>query len=110
MNNPEQRSLFEARAQRDVGIARVTDTNSKWMDSALSMLPAMRRTHDDVTGEDIRVWLIANGLTPPTKPNAWGALTRMAMKRGIICDTGRVRHMRETASHARRTPIWRLAR
>lgn len=108
ISEPLQRSLFESRAERDIGIARVALRNDEWMDRALTFLPAMKREQTEVTGEDMRIWLRAHGLDEPTKPNAWGALTRTAVTLGIIADTGRVSQMKAKRSHARRTPVWRF--
>jgi hypothetical protein len=98
----------ESRSERDLGIVRITSNNRTWMQSALAMLPAMKAEYSEATGEDMRAWLLGNGLHKPTKPNAWGALTRSAIRLGIIADTGRVGQMAATRSHARRTPLWRF--
>jgi hypothetical protein len=103
-----QRSLFDARAERDLGLARIERKNLDWMTHAMQLLPQMRGYYDEVTGEEMRVWLLGQGLPPPSKPNAWGALTRTAITRGLLTDTGRVSNMRVKQSHARRTPVWRF--
>lgn len=105
MNQP---SLFSAVKARDDGIARTSSKNSAWLVSALEMLPQMKSAMHEATGEEMRIWLRANGLPEPTSPHAWGAMTRTAYTRGIIEDTGRVKHMWTEKSHARRTPIWRF--
>jgi hypothetical protein len=108
MDTSPQRSLFESRAERDIGIARVSLSNESWIEKALAILRVMKCCQHEATGEDIRLWLLAHGLEEPTKPHAWGALTRTAVLRGILADTGRVRQMKDKRSHARRTPLWRF--
>lgn len=103
-----QVSLWQARRARDEGIERTRSKNSDWLIEALSLLPRMKAEHREATGEGMRIWLLSNGLKPPTSPNAWGSLTRTAMKRGVIRDTERVTQMFTEKSHARRTPIWEI--
>jgi hypothetical protein len=105
-----QIQLFDSRAQRDIGIARIAMKNEPWMQRALAMLREMASQEVEATGEEMRVWLLAHGLDHPTKPHAWGALTRTAALAGILTDTGRIRQMKIKQSHARRTPIWRFCR
>jgi hypothetical protein len=104
-----QTSLFDARAARDAGIAKTASKNDTWIERALAKLADMKDAHYlTVTGEGMRFWMLSRGLDEPTSPHAWGALTRIAMKRGIIRDTGRVIQMHGEKSHARRTPLWEL--
>lgn len=105
----DQPSLFEARAARDVGIAKTTKKNSEWMQRALDMLPKLRGLGiAEFTGEMARVKLRQIGLEDPTNAHAWGTMIRAAMKRGVVADTGKVVQMFGERSHARRTPVWRL--
>jgi hypothetical protein len=104
-----QQSLWSARAARDAGIEQTRTKNAEWMERALQMLPAMR--HEGcvlTTGEGMRIWLLLKGLEEPSSPNAWGAMVRLAMSRGLIRDTGRVVQMVTEKSHARRTPLWEI--
>lgn len=102
-------SLFEARRERDVGLAKTRSKNSAWTAQALAMLPYMKAEgFDTCTGEGMRNWLLANGLDAPSSPHAWGALTVAAVKRGVLQDTGRVVQMTDVRSHARRTPLWKF--
>jgi hypothetical protein len=55
------------------------------------------------TGESIRIECIGRGLTPH-HPNAWGAAIRVAVKDGLLQETGRFLHMRARSSHGRRNP------
>lgn len=105
MNQP---NLFSARQARDEGIARTSSKNSAWIVKAMHLLTKMKPEHPEATGEEMRVWLLSNGLWNPTSVHAWGALTRQALRGGVIEDTGKVKQMWTERSHARRTPIWRF--
>lgn len=106
-----QANLFDARQARDEGIAKTASKNESWLERAISMLPAMKKEYSyvtGVTGEAVRVWMLAHGLPHPSSQHAWGMLMRVAMKRGLIRDTGRQTQMITERSHARRTPLWLL--
>lgn len=105
-----QDTLFHAREERDAGIAKTVAKNDSWIERALAKLPTMKADgYTTATGEGMRLWLLTNGIEEPSSPHAWGALTRTAMKREIIRDTGRVVQMFTKKSHARRTPLWEFA-
>jgi len=107
MNQP---SLFSAaRAARDDGVAKTSAKNSEWMERALDLVTSMKGSLEEFTGEMLRMKLRAAGLSDPSKPHAWGALTITLVKKGVIVDTGKVSQMFTEKSHARRTPVWRFA-
>jgi hypothetical protein len=60
-----------------------------------------------VTGEDISLACARAGIIPH-HANAWGAAANMALKRGLLIDTGQRAKMRKRASHARQTPVYRV--
>ncbi len=96
--------LFSGELLRDEGIAKVSDNNEKWMriciEKAHGACP-----NNDFTGEDLRCVLgYLVGL--PSHPNAWGALINTLVRRKIIKPTGEYRAMRDSASHARKTPVY----
>jgi len=101
----EQLSLFGGERLRDAGIARVSANNDSWMESALAKIE--RLDFDEATGEDFRMLL---ELPEPKHPNAWGALTRTAISRGLIIPTGHWVKMKDPRSHARMTPLYRKCR
>lgn len=108
-NEARLRSTPAGTMSRDEALEQVSDHNRAWLDRALKVLPYMKREHEVATGEGMRVWLRANGLEEPQHPNAWGALTMAAVRRGLIADTGRVVKMTlNDKSHGRRTPVWRF--
>ena len=104
MSHPD---LFTAAEARDAALARVAENaGSEWMNDACAAL----RRFDGAqgTGEDFRVWLTELGITPHHH-NAWGALVRTARSRGILHPTGEYRKMKTVKSHARETPVYRVA-
>lgn len=94
---------------RDAGLARVSCKNATWMNRGLAMLRKMKfQSYSEVTGEEIRHFLLTAGLEPPSTHKAWGALVNWAVRDGVLEDTGRMRKMVTEKSHARRTPVWKL--
>lgn len=97
----------EAQVERDIGIAQVVQNNKDWIARGIKRLQGWRGA--EFTGEQVREWLIRQGFEEPTHPNAWGALINTAVRRGILVDTLRTVKMTAKKSHARRTPVWRVA-
>ncbi len=96
--------LFSGELLRDEAIAKVSDNNEKWMELCVK---AVESSKDDgyFTGEDIRhhcTWSVGF----PAHSNAWGALVNTLVRRKIIKPTGEYRAMRDSSSHARRTPVY----
>jgi len=102
----EQFDLFTSRAARDAGIAQVEANAARFVEIGLSIIGALP-PGAEVTGEDIRRHLTEQGVVPHDA-HAWGALIRHAVRRSMLHDTGRYRHMRAVRSHARRTPLYRV--
>lgn len=97
--------VTEARAARDKGLQQVTQNSGAWVDRAMAEINLFLPP-GEYTGEDIRRWLTERKIVPHHH-NAWGALCRVAMLRGLIRDTGKIVHMKAKRSHARRTPLYR---
>jgi len=95
-----------SRAERDKGLKKTECANQKWLDAALVHL-ANWRGKSEITGEDIRIE-ISQFIGDPENSNAWGALTRSAMVKGILQDTGKISFAKSVTSHGRRLPIWRF--
>lgn len=102
-----QFDLFKSRDARDKGITQVLHNNEPWSVRAIQL---MARLTGEMSGEEIRMTLMAWGLERPAHPNAWGGLMSQAIKAGIITDTGRLTQMKDEKSHARRTPVWQFRR
>lgn len=101
----EQLDLLEARARRDTGVQRVGRRNSLWLEEALGLVRAVVPP-GETTGELVRYALRKAGLVEPSNPNAWGALVRTMVTRGLLVDTGRSTHASDVKSHACRIPVW----
>lgn len=101
--------LFEAaaaREARDAGIERITATAGHWTRAARLSVRAIPYGWTGL-GEDIRFKLIRDGLPQPHHPNAWGALIKWAVDRGLFEATGEVRNTRDRPSHACYTKVYR---
>ncbi len=102
--------LFTGELLRDEGIAKVTEHNGKWMERCIEESEHYAHYGDknDFTGEELRFYL-SREVGCPQHSNAWGALINTLLKRKIIEPTGAYRKMKEDASHARKTPVYRKA-
>jgi hypothetical protein len=97
--------LFSANARkdRDEALKQVSDNaGGDWLSEAQKAVAAMT---GEFTGEDIRVHCQGLGIHPHHH-NAWGALTNLLLRRGVITKTGRLRSMYTKRSHARSTPTY----
>lgn len=106
MGKTEQPDLFGAKAARDAGFASVAKNAGGWRPAAIAAIAALPQGYEG-TGEDIRLDLLKAGLAEPHHHNAWGEVTKEAIKRGLIHRTGELRNMRTKRSHARATPVYR---
>lgn len=109
-----QLDMFPAKKARDHALKQVSENAGTWMDEALAIVSSMRGSWlnegTDFTGEGLRWYLTrARHLPEPHHPNAWGALIRTAIQRGLLIPTGRFTHMTGPKSHARMTQIYRVA-
>ena len=100
-----QLPLFHARRARDEGLGKVAAKNSLWLATALAMTRSAV-PEGETTGELVRGHLTRAGLAAPSNPNAWGALVRTMVTRGLLVDTGRSTHASDLKSHACRVPVW----
>lgn len=103
---PQEPDLFDAaaaRAARDKGLADVENNNQTWCACVVAFVATLPKNWIG-TGEDIRrSW---KG-SAPKHQNAWGNVTRVAIKRGLLVETGRYIQMVAVKSHGRRTPEYR---
>ena len=99
-------NLFDAADQRDKALAQVQANAGDFTSRALG---ALRDFPDgfETTGEQIRVLLDRRGIRPHHH-NAWGAVINIALRNGLLEDTGRMTKMSTAKSHARRTPVYRI--
>jgi hypothetical protein len=94
-----------AKAARDAGTAQVRDHDLTWHEVALALIEQRIPLGWKGTGEQLRIALLAMGLSAPHHPNAWGSLVLNAQRRRLINKTGDMAHMETVRSHARMTPI-----
>jgi len=100
-----QLDLFGARGERDKALDRVLGHTGPWIGMALAHVLLVIPRGVPHTGEEIRLLLTREGLPPPHHHNAWGAMMRVAIRRGIIREVG-MGQMATKKSHARRTPLY----
>lgn len=94
-----------AEARRDAALKSVS-RDGAWIESALDVIASMR---GEATGEQIRL-RCEPIIGTPQHHNAWGAVIRTAIGRGLIRFAGRYEKMRTPRSHARRTPVYLFVR
>lgn len=63
----------------------------------------------EVTGEDIRLRLSKNGITP-THSNAWGGLVRSLIRDGLLTPTGFETYAEDPNSRSRRLQVYEVSR
>lgn len=93
--------LPEGRRLRDAGFARIIANNRQWFRLAFIIIDKLPKGWKG-RAEEFRPLIVAAG-GEPTKPNAYGRLTDMAIKRGLLRRLGTRSAMRRPSSHARST-------
>jgi hypothetical protein len=103
----ERRSAEQA---RDAGIGLVGTNNAAWMTAAVEVFKLWSASHQgDFIAEDYRETVVSKIGQPNGKGgHAWGALTMKLIRSELIEETGRHRKMKRKASHARKSPVYRL--
>jgi hypothetical protein len=100
-----QTLMFELEA-RDEAMGRVADNaGQSWQEQAAAVVRGM--SEREVTGEDIRLACEAMDVRPHHH-NAWGALTNLLIRDGLLVPTGMYRPMKAIGSHARKTQVYRI--
>jgi hypothetical protein len=90
------------KARRDEGIHKVTQNNLSWMENGIHCVEYFIAPGREVTAEDLRACV-----SDPRHGNAWGALTRAAVRQGLLEPTGRYTKARLPSNHAREIKIYR---
>lgn len=101
-------SLADGLAAKDSGIALVMSHNVKWRAKAIELLPDVLEGRTQVTGEDVRLLLLNAGLHHPSHHNAWGGFIGGLVGKCLTATGLPPLPMRETRSHARKTPIYNV--
>ena len=100
----QQELPFDEAAARDEAIDRVLEkAGDDWRELATGIVRSMAQL--EVTGEDIRLACLAEGVGPHHH-NAWGGLINQLIRDGVLHPTGRYTPMRARGSHARKTQIY----
>ena len=102
-NDPPQNGI----QLKEEGIHKVSEHNENWLEDCVKQAEVIGEGVL-ATGEDIRFWCEAT-VGHPKHHNAWGALINTLLKRKIIVPTGEWRPMKDRASHARKTPVYKRA-
>lgn len=98
--NGNQFDLFQGQVERDRGIEQVTQGSGRWFDHAMQVVRRLPRGWRGLA-EDLRPLIEAELGPPPRSTNVYGAITREAIKLGLLRPTGLRRPMRLSRSHAR---------
>lgn len=95
-------------ARRDEGIERALENAGAWKHRSRDLvMDSARLTGLHMTGEDIRKYVVER-VGSPHHHNAWGGLIMGLVKRKRLVEVGRIK-MRDPRSHARKTPVYRVA-
>lgn len=101
----DQRDLFGGMKARDEGMARVSANGGDWTARAITYIARIPKGFMG-TGQDFKLRAFDDGLDSPHHHNAWGAVIRTAIRKGLIRGTGLYGHTVVKASHARVIPIY----
>lgn len=96
---------IKASEARDSGISRTSVKNASFIDAGLDAI-AQLPPGMEAQGEDIRARLVGMGIVPETH-QAWGALIRTAVTRGLLVKTGRFAKTRSLNTHRHPTEVYR---
>ena len=99
-------SLVAGEHARDEGQARVLERAGTFGEQAVEVI-RRRLAGASVLAEEFRRVCVEEGVEPHHH-NAWGALTAVLVKRGVIEQTGEFQKSKDPRSHARRQPVWRV--
>lgn len=99
-------SLAESEAARDAGQTRVLSRSGEFHARAVEVI-RRELAGQEVLAEEFRRVCVEHGVTPHHH-NAWGALTAVLVRQGVIEETGRIEKSRDPRSHARRQPVWKV--
>jgi hypothetical protein len=90
----------QARRAREAGIASVVGHNAQWIDYYYAYVELVIPCGTVLSAEDIRR-RAAPVIGEPTHPNAWGAASNGAYRRGLLIKTGKMVTPKAKKSHCR---------
>lgn len=98
---------------RDEGAKKALENaGANWHEVAITLAVKYFKTVG-VNGalfEDVRKYAVTCGLRAPPSPNAWGAVALDMSKKKMIIRTGDFLPSKDSRSHARSQPVWRLTK
>ena len=94
---------------RDEGIGRAHLRAADWAERAIHDLVQFLRHRGEATIEEWRMDWIRRQMPAPSSHKAYGALTQLAARRGLIQNTGRYVKASSIKTHCHPVPIWRPA-
>ena len=98
-----------AKEARDFNLSRVTaNAGSDFRKDAIACILRVWNGRE-ATSEDFRLTCEEQGIVPHHH-NAWGGLTMGLKKMGALIETGELRAMKSSRSHARRTMVYRVVK
>lgn len=96
-----------AKEARDYNLSKVTaNAGDSFRKDAIACILRVWAGRE-ATSEDFRLTCEQQGITPHHH-NAWGGLTMGLKKMGALIETGELRAMKSSRSHARRTMVYRV--
>lgn len=96
-----------AKEERDYNLSKVTaNAGSDFRKDAIACILRVWAGRE-ATSEDFRLTCEEQGIVPHHH-NAWGGLTMGLKKMGALIETGELRAMKSSRSHARRTMVYRV--
>lgn len=91
---------------KDDGIERVLSNEEHWSPRVIGAYRGYMATRASFTAEECRLHALANGITPPHHPNAWGGVWNTVARSGAIRKTGEYVKTRDPSNHACEVPVW----
>lgn len=95
--------------EKELALKQVRSKSEIWMKLAISIVPNLQDCLPlHFLAEDLRHELELR-IGKPHHSNVYGALTRTLLQKGLIIHTNKWLPMKLVASHARMSPLYRLA-
>lgn len=100
-------------AAKNAGMQRILDNNDEWKRLCIIQTEQLRIHRPSDFPSEFRFEELTERLKThigePTRPEAWGALCGVLIRRKLIEKTGRYEPMKVSRSHGRETKVYRFA-
>jgi hypothetical protein len=90
----------------EAAVAHADRFEDDWSERAFCAFARYAALHREFLTEDVRVYAIDAGLSPPPDPRAWGAIARRAVRERIVKKAG-YRLSEVPPAHASPMTLWR---